>query len=100
MDALDLALEDEGRRAEAQLGETPQILFDAMHAQASDEYFLARALYAVMLLFRPKGSTEGCLFKENTMRRVSLRGVSFGGVNAVLSAMRNHPNSRRMQHMG
>eukprot|EP00614_Pseudopedinella_elastica_P019164 CAMPEP_0172653350 /NCGR_PEP_ID=MMETSP1068-20121228/243780_1 /TAXON_ID=35684 /ORGANISM="Pseudopedinella elastica, Strain CCMP716" /LENGTH=539 /DNA_ID=CAMNT_0013467781 /DNA_START=43 /DNA_END=1662 /DNA_ORIENTATION=- len=100
MDALNSALEDEATRAEAQRKKVPWLLFAAMRRWPEDEALLSRALYTSMLLLRPKGGSEGCLFKGDEMCSVFVASVVQEGVPLVLATMKRHRGSRRLQYMG
>ena len=100
MERLNSLLEDENRRAVAQCGEIPSVLFEIMAAFMHDEALLARALYSVMLVLRPKGGSEGCLFKGDEMSSLHVPAVTERGVATVLACMRQHVSSRRLQYMG
>lgn len=100
MDSLTVLLEDETTRFAAQQGPVPQLLFQAMRRWPEDEALLSRALYTIMLLLRPKGGSEGCLFKGDEMCSQRIAAVVETGVQTVLDTMTTHVNSRRLQYMG
>jgi hypothetical protein len=100
MDALNETLEDEAVRTVAQKGDAPALLFAAMRRFPRDEELLSRALYTTMLLLRPRGGSEGCLFKGDEMCSLRVEAVAREGVAVVLAAMRAHAPSRRLQYMG
>ena len=100
MDALNEVLEDESVRTSAQRGAVPELLFAAMRKFPQDEELLSRALYTTMLLLRPRGGSEGCLFKGDEMCSLRVEAVASEGVAVVLAAMHAHASSRRLQYMG
>ena len=100
MDALNEVLEDESVRTLAQRGPVPELLFAAMRKFPRDEELLSRALYTTMLLLRPRGGSEGCLFKGDEMCSLRVEAVASEGVAVVLAAMHAHASSRRLQYMG
>jgi len=100
MDSLNVLLEDETSRFAAQQGPVPQLLFSAMRRWPEDEALLSRALYTAMLLLRPKGGSEGCLFKGGEMCPQRVAAVLETGVQTVLDTMARHVESRRLQYMG
>ena len=69
MDRLNHLLEDETRRTQAQTGDIPALIFDTMRECMDEEALLARALYTTMLVLRPKGGSEGCLFKVSAQHQ-------------------------------
>jgi len=100
MDSLNVALEDEDTRLTAQQGSVPRLLFGTMRRWPEDEALLSRALYTVMLLLRPKGGSEGCLFKGDEMCSLHVPAVVEEGVSAVLETMQRHRGSRCLQYIG
>ena len=100
MERLNGLLEDEHCRSKAQMGSIPAAIFETMNACMENEALLVKALYTTMLVLRPKGGSEGCLFKGDEMSSLHVPAVIDTGVKAVLNCMRKYTHSRRLQYMG
>mmetsp|Transcript_40135 Transcript_40135/g.51714 ORF Transcript_40135/g.51714 Transcript_40135/m.51714 type:complete len:479 (-) Transcript_40135:700-2136(-) len=76
------------------------LLFNLMLDFPHNELLLSKSLFTTMLLLRPYGGLEGCLFNSNQMNAIKSSALCNNGIKIVLDTMKNNINSRRIQYMG
>jgi len=95
-------LENEAVRQEAQNGSLPEVLFEVVQERRQDgsKEMIAKALYTIMLLLRPKGGSEGILLRTAKMSIPKIPSVIGVGIDAVLGCLRHNLEHAKIQEMG
>jgi len=95
-------LENESVRQEAQNSSLPEVLFELVRARraAGSEEMIAKALYTIMLLLRPKGGSEGILLRTAKMSIPKIPSVIGVGIDSVLGCLRQNLCHAKIQEMG